>query len=136
MKVEKPLNVIIVLSSITRFVNFTQCDCRAAALGRCGHVTAVSFMLSDYITEHGYIIQAACKSKPCQWNKGKKIAKHPQKPHQAEYISSSKGQRSDELYKWYPRTEEFRGNVDVNAVSRFVVQLQAASSSTDRLPMC
>ena len=41
-------------------------------------------------------------------------------------------QKSDDLYKWYPKPEEFRGNVNVSAVLRFVVQLQAASSSTDR----
>ena len=31
MKEEKRLKVIVVLSSITGFVKFTQCDCRAAA---------------------------------------------------------------------------------------------------------
>ena len=41
MKAEKPLKVIVVLSSITGFVKFTQCDCRAAALGRCAYVTVV-----------------------------------------------------------------------------------------------
>ena len=78
-------------------------------------------MLSDYVAEHGYIVQAACATNPCQWNKGKKRAKNPGKLHQAEYNSSSKSQRSDELYKWNPRPEEFRGNVDVSAVSRFAV---------------
>ena len=41
MKAEKPLKVFVTLSSITGFVKFTQCDCRAAALGRCAHMTAV-----------------------------------------------------------------------------------------------
>ena len=42
MKAEKPLRVLlVVLSKITGFVKFTQCDCRAAALGRCAHVAAV-----------------------------------------------------------------------------------------------
>ena len=90
-------------------------------------------MLSDYVAENGYIVQDACTSNPCQWNKGKKRTKNPQKLHQPEYSSSSKRQRSDELYKRNPRPEEFRGNVDVSAVSRFVVQLQAASSSTDKI---
>ena len=49
-----------------------------------------------------YIVQAACTSKPWQWNKGKKRTKNPQKLHQAEYSSFSKSQRSDELYKWEP----------------------------------
>ena len=92
-------------------------------------------MLSNYVAEHGHIVQAACTSYPCQWNKGKKRTKNPQKLHLAEYGSSSKRQKSDELYKWDPRPEEFRGNIDVSVVSRFVVQLQAASSSTDRLSM-
>ena len=34
MKAEKPLKVLVVLSSITGFVKFAQCDCRAAALSR------------------------------------------------------------------------------------------------------
>ena len=135
MKAEKPLKVILVLSSIPGFVKFTQCDCRAAALGRCAHVTAVLLMLSDYVAENGYIVQDACTSNPCQWNKGKKRTKNPQKLHQAEYSSSSKRQRSDELYKWDPRPEECRDNIDVSTASRFVVQLQAASLSTDRLSM-
>ena len=41
MQAEKPLKVFVTLSSITGFVKFTQCDCRAAALGRCAHMTAV-----------------------------------------------------------------------------------------------
>ena len=58
MKAEKLLKVIVVLSGITGFVKFTQCDCEAAALGRCAHVTAVLSMLSDYVAKHGYIVQA------------------------------------------------------------------------------
>ena len=92
-------------------------------------------MLSDYVAENGYIVEAACTSKPCQWNKGRRRTKNPQKLHQTEYSSSSKRQRSDGLYKWDPRPEEFWGRVDVSAVSRFLVQLQAASSSTDRLSL-
>ena len=98
-------------------------------------MTGVLLILSDYVADNGYIVQAACTSNSCQWNKGKKRTKNPQKLHQAEYSSYSKRQRPDELYKWDPRPEEFRGNVDVSAVSRFAVQLQAASSSTDRLSM-
>ena len=98
-------------------------------------MTAALLMLSDYVAEHGYIVQAACTSNPCQWNKGKKRTKNPQNLYPAEYNSSSKKQKSDELYKWDPRPEEFRGNVDVSAVSRFAVELQAAPSSTDRLSM-
>ena len=45
-------------------------------------------------------------------SKGKKRVKNSLKLRQAEYNNSSKRQRS----------EEFRGNVDVIAVSRFVVQ--------------
>ena len=92
-------------------------------------------MLSGYVTEHGYITQAACTCNPCHWNKGKEKANNPQKLHQAEYNSSSERQRSDELYKWDPRPEEFRGNVDVSAVSRCAVQLLAAASSTNRSTM-
>ena len=55
-------------------------------------------------------------------SKGKKRAKNSLKLRQAEYNNSSKRQRSVELYKWDPRPEEFRGNVDDIAVSRFVVQ--------------
>ena len=66
-------------------------------------------------------------------SKGKKRAKNSLKLRQAEYNNSNKRQRSDELCKWDPRPEEFRGNVDVIAVSRFLVQW--ASSSTDRLSM-
>ena len=56
MKAEKPLKVIAVLGSITGFVKFTECDCRAAALGRCAHMTAILLMLSDYVAEKGYIV--------------------------------------------------------------------------------
>ena len=76
-------------------------------------------MLSDYVAEHRYIVQAVCTSNLCQWNKGEKRTKKTQKLHQAEYNSSSKRKRSDELYKWDPRPEEVR--VDVSVVSRFVV---------------
>ena len=58
-----------------------------------------------------------------------------QKLHQAEYNSSSKRQRPDELYKWDPRPKKVRVNIDVSSVLRFVVQFQAALSSTDRLSM-
>ena len=55
-------------------------------------------------------------------SKGKKRAKNSLKLRQAEYNNSNKRQRSDELCKWDPRPEEFRVNVDVIAVSRFLVQ--------------
>ena len=74
MKPEKPLKVIVALSTLTEFVKFTQCDYQAAALCRCAHVT-VLLMLRDYVAEHGYIVQAACTPTPCQWNKGKKRKK-------------------------------------------------------------
>ena len=77
MKVEKPQNFMVVLSSITEFVKFTQCDCRSAAMGRCAHITAILLMLSDYVAEHGYIIKSACTSNLCQWNKEKKRMKNP-----------------------------------------------------------
>ena len=92
-------------------------------------------MVSDYVGENQHIVQAVCTSNPCQCNEGKKRTKNPQKLHQAEYSSSSKRQRSDELYKWDPRPEECRGNVYVSPVARFVVQLQAAASSSDKLLM-
>ena len=139
MKAEKPLKVIVVLSGITGFVKFTQCDCEAAALGRCAHVTAVLLMLSDYVAKHGHIVQATWTSNLCSGMKGRKEPKicsfSRQKLHQAEYNSSSKWQRPDELYKWDARPKKVRVNVDVSSVLRFVVQFQAASSSTDRLSM-
>lgn len=79
MKAEKPLKIIVVLISITRFVKFTQCDCWAAALGRCTQVTAVLLMLGDNVAEHGYIVQPAYTSNPCQWNNGKKKTKQNKK---------------------------------------------------------
>ena len=96
MKAEKPLKIIVVLISITRFVKFTQCDCWAAALARCAHVTAVLLMLGDNVAEHGYIVQPAYTSNPCQWNKGKKKTKQ-KKIHQAEYNSSRQRPRSENL---------------------------------------
>ena len=81
MKAEKPLKIILVLISITRFVKFTQCDCWAAALGRCAHVTAVLLMLGDNVAEHGYIVQPAYTSNPYQWNKGKKKTKQNKKKY-------------------------------------------------------
>ena len=72
---------------------------------------------------------------PVSEEQRKEKKKNPQKLHHTEYDSSSKRHKSDELFKWDLRPEEFRGNVDVSTVSRFVVQFQAASSSTDRLSM-
>ena len=97
MKAEKPLKIIVVLISITRFVKFTQCDCWAAALGRCTQVTAVLLMLGDNVAEHGYIVQPAYTSNPCQWNMGRKKQNKTKKVHQAEYNSSHKRPRSENL---------------------------------------
>lgn len=48
------------------------CECKASAMGRCGHVAALLLLLNDYIVQE---TDVSCTSKPCSWNQGKKRTK-------------------------------------------------------------
>ena len=127
MKNELPLNVNVVLSGISGHVKSGLCDCRSSSLERCSHVAALLLKLSD-MADKGVLVRPST-SAPCQWNKGKKREKKPQKIHQADYGSKKRKHPSD-LYNWDPRPENQR-TISEDHITDFINGLD----STDRSPM-
>ena len=106
MKSMLPLNVSVVISGISGYVQLALCDCKGSALGRCAHVAALLLKWSDAAHDKGSMIKPST-SQPYTWNRGKKREKKPQRLHEAEY-SSSKRKPPSELYMWDPRPENLR----------------------------
>ena len=75
MKNEKPLLVSTTISNLSGYVKGASCDCRASAIERCAHVSALLLMLSDYVKENGCNVVIPSTSLPCEWNKGQKRKK-------------------------------------------------------------
>ena len=121
---EDSLNVGVIVSNVSGYVKFAECDCKASAIGRCCHIAALLLKLSDISSENNIIIQPST-SKSQTWGKGKKREKEPKKLHEAEYSSrSSKRKPPSELYNFDPRPEKMR-NVSSQSVRNFVVSMQS-----------
>jgi hypothetical protein len=130
MKSGKPLLVFIAISNASGYIKYTSCNCKASEISRCCHVTALLLYLSDYVTEHGFIVKNVCTSEPCQWNKGKKRTKNPTALHQTIY-STNKRWKPDKMYNWDPRPLEYQ-NVNCESVTHFVTDLQLISSQNSQ----
>ena len=51
------LNVNVVISDVSGYVKVGMCDCKASALGRCAHATALLLKLSDAAHDKGSMIK-------------------------------------------------------------------------------
>ena len=71
MKNKDPLNVFIIISKVSGYVKSASYDCKASALARCAHVSALLLLLSDTASKNEMIVLPST-SKECPWNKGKK----------------------------------------------------------------
>ena len=125
MKNEYPLNVSVVLSKASGFVEKACCDCKSRALNRCAHVAAVLFTLVDYSGKHRLRVTEQSTSTPCVWNRGKKRAKNPNTVHETNY--KSRKLRGGRVYHWDPRPKEHRGEVTSQEINKFIIDLQSAS---------
>ncbi|XP_062614630.1 uncharacterized protein LOC134276383 [Saccostrea cucullata] len=94
-------NVTVTMSTETGFVQDASCTYIASSMGRCSHVAAVLFALLDYCQQYGHE-PAACTSKKCEWNVGRKKRKNPQKITESKY-SGIKQKKIDELISYDPR---------------------------------
>lgn len=127
MKNELPLNVNVVLSDISGHVKYGTCDCRSSTLERCAHVAALLLKLSD-MAGKGISLWKPSTSAPCQWNKGKKRDKKPQKVHEADN-ESRKRKHPSNLYNWDPRPENKRTTSEKD-VNDFINELNSADRSS------
>lgn len=67
-------NVLAAIDMRTGFVRDASCNCKASAMGR------LLLALADYMEKYGADgSDAACTSKPCEWNKGRKTYRSPKK---------------------------------------------------------
>ncbi|XP_066922319.1 uncharacterized protein [Clytia hemisphaerica] len=121
MKAELPLNVFVIVSNVSGNVKRTGCDSRASEIGRCCHVAALLFKLSDYSSENNLVLKPST-SEPCTWDKGKKRAKKPEKLHETQY-ASNKRKPPGNLYNFDPRPENMR-TVSNESVRNFTVSRQ------------
>lgn len=124
MKGEPPLLASVTLSKATGFVLNGKCTCKAQSIQRCAHVGAILYHLLDYIEKHGCLIENACTSLPCVWNKGKKRDKNPQKLHEAVY--SGLKRKPSKMYEFDPRLPQNRG-INIADTNAFLVSLQEDS---------
>ena len=133
MKVGKPLNVEIALSSLSGLVRFGRCDCKASALGRCEHVAAVLLSLSEFLKTHGHSLVTPSTSKPCTWNVGKKRHKDPQAIHKGVYKCGKFS--SSRIITWDPIPKELRGKNGMRETNDFLKDLNEISSKTNQVSM-
>lgn len=118
---EYPLNVALTFSNVSGSIKSGTCDCKASALSRCAHVSALLLYLSDKASSNELLIQPST-SKECPWDKGKKREKDPGKLHEAVH-PSSKRRPPCELYYFDPRPENQR-TVPEEARRNFIIELQ------------
>jgi len=94
--------VTFTLSMNSGFIIDVTCDCKASALGRCSHITALLFALLDF-----KVNVSSCTSRKCQWNVGRKRGKPPSKVHEVNYRSRAK-RKPGSLVSFDLRPEQFR----------------------------
>ena len=131
MKNEKPLLVSTTISNLSGYVKGASCNCRASAIRRCAHVSALLLMLSDYVKENGCNVVIPSTSLPCEWNKGQKRKKNPKPLHEAEYDSTKR--KNTNLYNWDPRESKYQNKINLAAVSKFVLNLQGSTVTCGKL---
>jgi len=81
--------------------------------------------VDKHCKEFGYDPQS-CTSKPCEWNKGKRKSRNPQKVTEATYSSNTEKQAK--LSSFYPLAEE----VSEQQINTFVRSLKYISVRTSR----
>ena len=91
--------VTITLSQASGFVRDASCTCKASAMGRCSHVTAILLGLEDYLTKRNSDV--SCTSVPCTWNRGRQKRKTPKRVQELSY--SNKKRKCVEVINFDPR---------------------------------
>ncbi|XP_065070738.1 uncharacterized protein LOC135695544 [Rhopilema esculentum] len=133
MKNDVPLNVVIGLSSISGSVQLAKCNCKASALARCAHISALLLKIIDFAKNNGYTVISPSTSKPCVWNTGKKRKKNPKAIHEENY--SSKKLSKNRIINWDPRPVNFRGRPNNQDINEFVKDLQVISCKENNQSM-
>ena len=123
--------VHVTLSCISGAVRDASCTCPGSALGRCNHVAALLLMLDKHIKEFGHNPQS-CTSKECEWNKGKRSNKNPQKVAEAVYPSYK--EKRARLCDFDPRPATLQ-KADDAALNSFVHSLKYSSISRGKTCM-
>lgn len=113
------------VSNLSGSIKDAGCDCKASALKRCAHISALLLHLSDTVSQNKMIIPPST-SEECSWNKDRKRQKNPRKLHKAVYEFSKRKPRAD-FYEYDPRPEQLR-SVSTERVNDFVVRLQSDSN--------
>ena len=91
--------VSVTLSQASGFVRDASCTCRASAMGRCSHVTAILLALENYLSNPNSDV--SCTSMPCIWNRGRQKRKAPKRVQNLSY--SSKKRKCEEVVNFDPR---------------------------------
>ena len=66
MRNDPPKHVHVCLSCKSGSVLDASCDCKASALGRCSHVSALLLFLDGHVKQHGNDSVQSCTSLPCR----------------------------------------------------------------------
>ena len=133
MKTDFPLAVSIVLDNISGSVRHGECNCKASALGRCAHVSAVLLKLVQFLDTNDHKVSALpSTSQPCQWNRGKKRKKNPGKVHNSACWPK---ESQSKLHDWDPRPINCRVDICDKSINSFITSLQGYSCKTGELSM-
>ncbi|MCG7868599.1 MAG: YqaJ viral recombinase family protein [Candidatus Thiodiazotropha taylori] len=92
-------DVTVTLSQVSGFVRDASCTCKASAMGRCSHVTALLLALKNYLDTCSSDI--SCTSVPCTWNRGRQKRKTPKRVQQLSY--STKKRKCQDVINFDPR---------------------------------
>ena len=133
MRSDPAKHVYVCLSCKSGSVLDASCDCKASALGRCSHVSALLLFLDGHVKEHGNDSVQACTSLPCLWNVGSKRTKNPQDVQKATYPSKRKPPQTDTM-TFDPRAVNAR-KVTGGQVNTFLKDLQVANMDVGRTSM-
>ena len=127
-------DVTCTMSNVTGFIKDSSCHCKASAMGRCNHVTALLFAILDYIAKHGPG-PTACTSTQQTWNMGRKKKKNPQALHKAVY-NSYKRRKIDSAYDFDPRPPSLRVPPTQQKLNTYLASLQADAVENHNGELC
>ena len=105
-------------------ISTTKCSCHQQLGGRCSHIAALLYLLSEVSLGAKPRISLPSTSKPQYWGMGAKSAKTPQRVQDADY---GKKQKMDKYIGFDPRPPELR-HTSNQEVYDFVKSNQISSS--------
>ena len=94
-------DVTVTLSQTSGFVRDASCTCKASAMARCSHVTALLLGLEDYLLNLSANPDLSCTSVPCTWNRGRQRKKTPKRVQELSY--STKKRKCLDVINFDPR---------------------------------